>query len=57
MVDNGQKNGWFGSPYILKLGITSLIAFVGLIWWELKCKYPLLDLKIFKNWNFKTEYI
>lgn len=52
MVDNGQKNGWFDSPYITKLGITSLIAFIALIWWELKCKTPLLDLKIFKNWNF-----
>lgn len=52
MVDNGQKNGWFDSPYIMKLGITSLLAFIALIWWELKCKNPLLDLKIFKNWNF-----
>ena len=52
MVDNGQKNGWFDSPYIMKLGITSLIAFICLVWWELKCKNPLLDLKIFKNWNF-----
>lgn len=52
MVDNGQKNGWFDSPYIMKLGITSFIAFICLVWWELKCKHPLLDLKIFKNWNF-----
>ena len=52
MVDNGQKNGWFDSPYIMKLGITSFFAFIGLLWWELKCKNPLLDLKIFKNWNF-----
>lgn len=52
MVDNGQKNGWFDSPYILKLGVTSLISFIALVWWELKCKNPLLDLKIFKNWNF-----
>lgn len=52
MVDNGQKNGWFDSPYIAKLGITSLIAFISLVWWELKAKNPLLDLKIFKNWNF-----
>ena len=52
MVDNGQKNGWFDSPYIMKLGITSLIAFIALVWWELKAKNPLLDLKIFKNWNF-----
>lgn len=52
MVDNGQKNGWFDSPYILKLGISSLIAFISLVWWELKAKNPLLDLKVFKNWNF-----
>jgi len=52
MVDNGQKNGWFDSPYIMKLGIVSLIAFILLVWWELRCKNPLLDLKIFKNWNF-----
>ncbi|MBQ8634808.1 DHA2 family efflux MFS transporter permease subunit [bacterium] len=52
MVDNGQKNGWFDSQYIRNLGITSLIAFITLVWWELKCKSPLLNLKIFKNWNF-----
>ncbi len=52
MVDNGQKNGWFDSAYICKLGIISLISFIALIWWELKTKSPLLDLKIFKNWNF-----
>ncbi|MBO5738538.1 DHA2 family efflux MFS transporter permease subunit [bacterium] len=57
MVDNGQKNGWFDSPYIMKLGITSLIAFISLIWWELRCKNPLLDLKIFKNWNFTVGTI
>ncbi|MBQ9150229.1 DHA2 family efflux MFS transporter permease subunit [bacterium] len=51
-VDNGQKNGWFDSEYIRNLGITSLISFVALVWWELKCDKPLLDLKIFKNWNF-----
>lgn len=51
-VDNGQKNGWFDSEYIRNLGIVSLISFIGLIWWELKCEKPLLDLKIFKNWNF-----
>ncbi len=52
MIDNGQKNGWFDSPYIMKLGITSFVAFVCLLFWELRAKNPLLDLKIFKNWNF-----
>ena len=57
MVDNGQKNGWFDSPYIMKLGIVSLIAFIALIWQELRTKNPLLDLKIFKNWNFTVGTI
>lgn len=52
MVDNGQKNGWFDSEYIRNLGITSVISFILLIWRELKAEKPLLDLKIFKNWNF-----
>ena len=52
MVDNGQKNGWFDSPYIMKLGVTSLISFICLVWWELRAKNPLLDFKIFRNWNF-----
>src|SRR5574344_571016 len=57
MVDNGQKNGWFDSPYIMKLGLTSFISFIALIWWELKNKEPLLNLKIFKNWNFTFSTI
>lgn len=52
MVDNGQKNGWFDSSYICRLGIVSLISFIALIWWELKNKEPLFDLRIFRNWNF-----
>ena len=47
-----KKNGWFDSLYIKRLGFTSLISFIALIWWELKNKKPLFDLRIFKNWNF-----
>jgi len=53
MLSDGQKNGWFDSVYIVKLGWTALISFTALIWWELKNKKnPLFDLMIFKNWNF-----
>ncbi|MBR1943079.1 DHA2 family efflux MFS transporter permease subunit [bacterium] len=52
MVDNGQKNGWFDSAYICKLGIIALIGFIAFVWWELKTKEPLLNLRILKNWNY-----
>lgn len=52
MLNDGQKNGWFDSAKICQLGITALVSFCALIWWELTNKEPLFDLKIFKNWNF-----
>ncbi len=52
MVDNGQKNGWFDSSYICKLGVVALIGFIAFVVWELKVKEPLLNLRIFKNWNY-----
>lgn len=52
MLNDGQKNGWFDSAKICQLGITALVSFCTLIWWELTNKEPLFDLKIFKNWNF-----
>ncbi len=52
MLDNGQKNSWFESEKICRYGIISLISFIALIWWELKNKEPLFDLRIFLNWNF-----
>ena len=52
MVDNGQKNGWFDSEYITRLGIISLVAFILFIWRELKARKPMLDLSILKNWNY-----
>lgn len=53
MVDNGQKNGWFDSAYICKLGLVSLIAFIILILWELRTKDALFNLRVFKDINFR----
>jgi DHA2 family multidrug resistance protein len=52
MVDNGQKNGWFDSIYITKLGIIALIGFLIFVWWELRTEEPLLYLRILKNRNY-----
>ena len=52
MLDNGQKSGWFGSEKICKLTFVWVSALIAFVWWELKNKTPLVDLRIFKNWNF-----
>jgi len=51
-LDNGQKSDWFGSSWVCWTSLTSAISLTVLVFWELKCKKPLFDLKVFKNRNF-----
>lgn len=52
MLDKGNNKDWFNSPFIMKMGITSLISGVSFFWWQLKAKNPLINLKVFRDKNF-----
>jgi MFS transporter, DHA2 family, multidrug resistance protein len=56
-LDKGQENDWFSSNFIIFLSIIAVVSFVALIIWLLKAKDPLINLKIFKNWNFSIAII
>ncbi len=52
VLQEGQKNDWFQSPYIFWLSFISAAAFVAFIYVELTDKHPLINIRIFKNRNF-----
>lgn len=52
MLDKGNDRGWFGSPEILTLGLTSLVAFGFFVVWELTEAHPVVDLTLFTRRNF-----
>lgn len=52
VLDRGQIVDWFNSPTIVGLSITSAVALVCLIIWELGSRHPLLDLRVFRNRAF-----
>jgi DHA2 family multidrug resistance protein len=54
MVDRGNDLDWFGSPMIITLGIISLICLTVFVIWEIYEDQPVIDLSLFKNWNFTT---
>jgi DHA2 family multidrug resistance protein len=54
MLDKGQEDDWFGSHFILTLAITSALGFIFLIIWELRHDAPIIDLRMFKSFNFST---
>jgi MFS transporter, DHA2 family, multidrug resistance protein len=52
LLDKGQEDDWFGSRYILTLAIVSGVSLVSLVIWELYRKDPVVDVRLFKNFNF-----
>lgn len=55
VLDKGQEDDWFGSNFILALTIISVICLITLVIWELMVKNPILDVRLFKNFNFATS--
>jgi len=54
MLDKGQEDDWFGSHFILTLAIVSALGFIFLIVWELRHDAPIIDLRMFKSFNFSV---
>ena len=52
VLDNGQKNDWFGARWIRWTSGLSFACFIGFLWRELKIKNPIVDLKVFLDRNF-----
>jgi DHA2 family multidrug resistance protein len=54
LLDKGQEDDWFGSNFIVSLVAVSLICFGILIVWEWRHQEPLVDIRLFRNFNFSS---
>jgi DHA2 family multidrug resistance protein len=52
VLDKGEREDWFSSAFILRLSIVAVAALILLIYWELKHRHPVVDLKLFKERNY-----
>jgi DHA2 family multidrug resistance protein len=52
LLDKGQEDDWFGSRFITTLIITSAVCLISLVVWEWFAKTPIIDVKMFKSFNF-----
>jgi DHA2 family multidrug resistance protein len=52
VLDKGEREDWFSSAFILRLTIMSVTALALLIYWELKTRHPVVDLRLFKERNY-----
>jgi MFS transporter, DHA2 family, multidrug resistance protein len=54
LLDKGQEDDWFGSRFITTLIIVSAVSLISLVIWEWFAKTPIIDVKMFKSYNFAS---
>jgi MFS transporter, DHA2 family, multidrug resistance protein len=54
LLDKGQEDDWFGSHFIVTLMLISATCLIALVFWEWRSKAPVIDVRLFKNFNFAT---
>ena len=52
VLEEGNKDDWFGSPFIVRLSIIAAVALAAFLWIELTTKKPLLNLRLLVRRNF-----
>jgi DHA2 family multidrug resistance protein len=54
-LDKGQEDDWFGSHFIMTLLIIAAVGLVSLVIWEWFQKEPIVDVHLFKIFNFMSS--
>ena len=57
VLDKGQEDDWFGSHFITTLAVTAAISLTALVIWEWRSKQPIIDIRLFKNFNFSSASV
>ena len=52
LLDKGQEDDWFGSRFITTLIVISAVCLISLVVWEWFARAPIIDVRMFKNFNF-----
>jgi hypothetical protein len=57
VLDKGQEDDWFNTPFIVWFSIIAAVALVSFVIWEWNHKHPVVDVRLFKNRNFAASNI
>src|SRR6266436_470190 len=54
VLDKGQEDDWFGSHFITTLVVIAVAGLVSLVVWEWFQEEPIVDVRLFRNFNVAT---
>ncbi len=49
MLEEGQSEDWFDSPFITSFSIISVVSLVVFVWRQLNSKHPVVDLRVLRH--------
>jgi DHA2 family multidrug resistance protein len=52
VLEEGNQDDWFGSPFILRLAIVAAVSLSLFVWIEFTSRHPLLNLRLLARRNF-----
>ena len=52
ILDKGQEDDWFASNWIRWATVVMVVGFLVFLWHQLRDSAPIVNLQVFKNWNF-----
>jgi MFS transporter, DHA2 family, multidrug resistance protein len=55
LLDKGQEDDWFGSRFITTLVVVATVCLISLVIWEWFQKAPIIDVRMFKSFNFASS--
>jgi DHA2 family multidrug resistance protein len=54
LLDKGQEDDWFGSRFITTLVVVATVCLISLVVWEWFQRAPIIDVRMFKSFNFAS---
>lgn len=57
ILDKGQQDDWFSASWIRWFATVSVLSMIAFIFWEIRQKQPLVNLRVLKNRNFAVGTI
>jgi DHA2 family multidrug resistance protein len=55
LLDKGQEDDWFGSKFITTLVIVAAVCLIALVIWEWFHDAPIIDVHMFRSFNFASS--
>jgi DHA2 family multidrug resistance protein len=52
VLEEGNRDDWFGSPFITRLSLVAAVSLALFVWIELRREQPLLNLRLLRRRNF-----